>query len=79
MLENISDDDARAYVIETNLMQRSFLDMTPSEKAEVIALHHSKMFSQGKRNDIIEHLKMLENPHEYEESEISGHIAYNAV
>jgi len=45
-------------------MQRSFSDMTHSEKAEVIALHHSKMFSQGKRNDIIAQLKMLENPQE---------------
>ena len=77
ILENISDEDARAYIVETNLMQRSFSDMTHSEKAEVIALHHSKMFSQGKRNDIIAQLKMLEdpqektteNPHEHGESE----------
>ena len=61
-MENISDDDARVYVIETNLLQRSFTDMTHSEKAEVIALHHSKMFSQGKRNDILEQIKLLENP-----------------
>jgi len=64
VLENISDEDARVYVIETNLLQRSFSDMTHSEKAAVLALHHSKMFSQGKRNDIIEQIKMLENPHD---------------
>lgn len=63
VLENISDDEALVYVVETNLIQRSFADMTHSEKAAVIALHHSKMFSQGKRNDILEQLKMLENPH----------------
>lgn len=64
LLENISDADAWVYVIETNLMQRSFADMAHSEKAAVIATHHSKLFSQGKRNDILAELKMLENPHE---------------
>ena len=53
------------YIVETNLMQRSFSDMTHSEKAAVIALQHSKLFSQGKRNDIIAELKVLENPHGY--------------
>jgi ParB family chromosome partitioning protein len=65
VLDDISDEGAMVYVIETNLMQRSFADMTHTEKAAVIALHHSKMFSQGKRNDILEQIKMLENPHEY--------------
>jgi ParB family chromosome partitioning protein len=36
--------------------------MRHSEKAAVIALHHSKMFSQGKRNDILAQLDMLEKP-----------------
>jgi ParB family chromosome partitioning protein len=61
VLENISDEEAMVYVVETNLMQRSFTDMSHSEKAAVIAMHHSKMFSQGKRNDILEQLKALEN------------------
>ena len=69
VFENISDDDAMIYVIETNLLQRSFSDMSHTEKAAVIALHHSKMFSQGKRNDILEQIKILENPHEYGEKE----------
>ena len=61
ILNNITDEQALAYVIETNLMQRSFSDMLHSEKAAVILLHHSKMFSQGKRNDIVEQLKNLEH------------------
>jgi len=69
VFENISDEDAMIYVIETNLLQRSFSDMSHTEKAAVIALHHSKMFSQGKRNDILEQIKILENPHEYGEKE----------
>jgi len=61
VLENISDEEAMVYVVETNVMQRSFADMAHSEKAAVVAMRHGKMFSQGKRNDILERLKMLEN------------------
>jgi ParB family chromosome partitioning protein len=35
--------------------------MSHTEKAAVLTLHHSKMFSQGKRNDIIAELKMLDS------------------
>jgi len=61
----LTDDEAMVYIVETNLMQRSFADMSHSEKAAVIVLQHSKLFSQGKRNDVLEELQMLENPHEY--------------
>lgn len=60
--DNLSDEEALMYVVETNVIQRSFTDMLPSEKATVLSLRHSKMFSQGKRNDIIDELKRLENP-----------------
>jgi ParB family chromosome partitioning protein len=49
-------------VVETNLMQRSFSEMSHTEKAAVIATQHGKLFSQGKRNDILRELQMLENP-----------------
>jgi ParB family chromosome partitioning protein len=75
VLENVSDEDAMVYVIETNLIQRSFSDMTHTEKAAVIALHHSKMFSQGKRNDILNQIKMFESPQEHGEDETYSQIA----
>lgn len=59
--ENLSEDEAEMYVIETNLMQRGFNDLLISEQAHVLKIQHSKMFSQGKRNDIIKELKCLEN------------------
>jgi ParB family chromosome partitioning protein len=71
---NLTDDEAWVYVIETNLMQRSFADMAHSEKAAVIAMQHSKLFSQGKRNDILKELKMIENPHEHKAGETSGQL-----
>jgi ParB family chromosome partitioning protein len=76
IFENVSDADAMVYVVETNLIQRSFSDMTHSEKAAVIALHHSKMFSQGKRNDILEQIKMLENPHEFNDDGTCAEIQH---
>lgn len=70
--ENLSDHDAWIYVIETNVLQRSFSEMLPSEKAAVLALRYSKMICQGRRNDIIEELKKLENPDEIKEKETGG-------
>ena len=58
---NLTDEEAWTYVIETNLIQRSFADMLPSEKAAVLAEFHANLFSQGKRNDIINEIKSLEN------------------
>lgn len=60
--EGLTEDEAEMYVIESNLMQRGFDNLKISEQATVIAQRHSEMFSQGKRNDIIRELQMLENP-----------------
>lgn len=72
--ENLSDEEAWMYVIETNVMQRSFADMLLSEKAAVLSLRHSKMFSQGKRNDIIAELEILEQSHEIKGVETSAPV-----
>lgn len=58
--DGLPDDAAWMYVIETNLMQRSFGDLSHSEKAAVLATQHSKLFSQGKRNDILDEIEILE-------------------
>ena len=70
--ENLSDHDAWIYVIETNVLQRSFSEMLPAEKAAVLALRYSKMICQGRRNDIIEELKRLGNPDEIRENKTCG-------
>lgn len=69
---DLSDEDAWVYVIETNVLQRSFSEMLPSEKAAVLALRYSKVICQGRRNDIIEELKKLENPDEISETGTCG-------
>lgn len=55
----LSEAEAYVYVIETNLMQRSFTDLIPSEKAAVMAEQYDKTCCQGKRNDIIRELELL--------------------
>lgn len=57
--ENLTDEEAEIYVTESNLIQRGFNDLKISEQAKVIAIHYSEMFSQGKRNDIINELRAL--------------------
>ncbi|MBQ8515047.1 MAG: ParB N-terminal domain-containing protein [Ruminococcus sp.] len=58
----LSEEEAEMYVIESNLMQRGFDNLRISEQAAVLAMRHKEMFSQGKRNDIIRELQLLENP-----------------
>ncbi|WP_219221630.1 hypothetical protein [Paenibacillus sp. S150] len=70
--ELLTDEEALMYVVETNVLQRSFSDMLTSEKAKVLTLRYSEMFSQGKRNDIIDELKKLENPQYIKENETSA-------
>lgn len=57
--ENISDDEAMIIVTETNLMQRSFSDLLPSEKAKALKIHHDALSRQGARTDLINEIKNL--------------------
>ncbi|GIP30947.1 ParB N-terminal domain-containing protein [Paenibacillus sp. J2TS4] len=74
--ENLTDEEALMYVVETNVLQRSFSEMLPSEKSKVLSLRYSDMFSQGKRNDIIDELKKLENPQYDKESSTCALIGH---
>ena len=58
--ENLSKEQTYTYVIETNLMQRSFSDLLPTEKALVIKMRYEKIASQGKRNDLQKEINNLE-------------------
>jgi ParB family chromosome partitioning protein len=55
----LTDDEAHLYVTETNLMQRSFSDLSHSERALSLAQHYEAVKTQGKRNDLIEEIKDL--------------------
>ena len=59
---DLTEEEAEMYVIESNVMQRGFENLRISEQAAAVALRHSEMFSQGKRNDILRELAVLEDP-----------------
>lgn len=58
--ENLTEDEAWLYVMETNLHQRSFDDLFPSEQAAILLLQYDRMTNQGKRNDIARELALLD-------------------
>lgn len=57
--ECLSDEEAYVYVIETNVIQRSFTDLAPSEKAAVLSARYEKVISQGRRNDILQEIEEI--------------------
>jgi ParB family chromosome partitioning protein len=67
--ENLTYEDAVLIVTETNLRQRSFSDMSHSERAYCLAQHYEAMKCQGKRNDLLAEIEMLLNPHDTSENE----------
>jgi ParB family chromosome partitioning protein len=72
--ENLTYEDAVLIVTETNLRQRSFSDMSHSERAYCLAQHYEALKSQGKRNDLLEEIEMLLNPHGSEENSTSSEV-----
>lgn len=57
--DGLSDEEAYVYVIETNVIQRSFADLAPSEKAAVLSARYEKVISQGRRNDILKEIEEI--------------------
>lgn len=73
IMEGLSDDEAMLVVIETNLIQRSFADLSYSERALILSEHYDALKSQGRRVDIINQIKMLLDASEINDSETCGH------
>jgi ParB family chromosome partitioning protein len=57
--EDLSDDDARLIVTVTNLIQRSFSDLSHSERAAALSEHYEAIKNQGKRTDILNSISTL--------------------
>ena len=57
--EDLSEEEARMVVAVTNLIQRSFADLSHSERAAALTAHYDVIKSQGKRSDLIESLNAL--------------------
>lgn len=72
---DLSESEAELIVVETNVAQRGFSELRPSEKARAIHMRHEAMKKQGIRKDLIkdinEYMKNLTNEtiaNEYEMS-----------
>jgi ParB family chromosome partitioning protein len=50
---DLNDNEAKQIVTLTNLLQRSFADLSHSERAAVVTTHYEAIKSQGKRNDLV--------------------------
>lgn len=74
--ENLTHDEAVLIVTETNLRQRSFSDMSHSERAYCLAQHYEALKAQGKRNDLLAELEMLLNPHDSEENSTCAEVQH---
>lgn len=59
------DEEALLIVTETNFMQRSFSEMSYSERALMIYQHHQTLKAQGRRQDLLveieEYMKQVDN------------------
>ena len=76
--ENLTLNEARLIVTETNLRQRSFADMSHSERAYCLAEHYEALKSQGKRSDLLAEIETLLNPHGCEENETCAEVQHKS-
>ena len=59
--ENLTDEEALLIVTETNLLQRSFADLSHSERALTLSMHHEAIKKQGRRTDLIQEIENMVN------------------
>ncbi len=78
IMKDLSDEEAMLVVIETNLLQRSFTDLSYSERALVIDEHYKSLKSQGRRTDIINQVKELLESNRGDEEETCGHDVHKS-
>lgn len=55
--ESLTEEEANLIVTETNLLQRSFVDLSYSERAVVISKHYETIKQQGRRSDLKKEVK----------------------
>ena len=72
--ENLTDDEAKLIVTETNLVQRSFADLSYSERAVALKHHLDAIKEQGKRKDLINEINKLLNADNINENLTGGLI-----
>jgi len=72
--EELSDEEALLIVTETNLIQRSFSDLSHSERAVTLSMHYDAIKKQGKRTDMIFEIETMLNASNINEHETCTQI-----
>lgn len=70
----LTEEEAKLIVTETNLMQRSFADLSHSERAIALKYHMESISKQGKRNDLINEIERFANIDKINEKSTSYQI-----
>lgn len=70
--EGLTEEEAMLIVTETNLMQRSFADLTHSERAVALSMHHESIKKQGHRSDLLKDIEEMLNTVSSNDSETFG-------
>lgn len=71
--ENLTDEEAQAYIDETNVFQRGFTTLKITKQAEVVARRHSQMFDEHKLKAIQKEIALISGediPADDDEAEI---------
>ena len=74
IMKGLTDDEAALIVTETNLIQRSFADLSHSQRAIALKHHMDAIKAQGKRTDLMDEAERLSNPHEIKENGTSAQV-----
>ena len=61
--DGLIEEEANLIVTETNLLQRSFSDLSHSERTVALVTHYNAIKHQGKRNDLINEIETLSKAH----------------
>ena len=73
--KGLTEEEAYIYVIETNVLQRSFAELLPSEKAAVMAEQYEKVCGTMKREEIVRELEVLSGKSSKDTGGHNGHRA----
>lgn len=60
--DDLSDEEAKLIVTETNLIQRSFADLSHSEKAAVLSTHYHTSKQSGRHKELIKEIEEILSP-----------------
>lgn len=75
--EGLTDEEAMLIVTETNLIQRSFSELSHSEKARILTERHNAIKEQGKRTDLINEIENLYKADDLEDDKAFRQIGEN--